>query len=154
MITKFGFEREGKTMNDNNLDSRVRRTKRLLRQGLTELLKQKSIKKITVRELSELIDINRGTFYLHYKDIYDNSYESYQKGFSYEVWKTHMDQLLNSIKRRNYNRYTKFCVVHYLYKRMLFQMCLKFDVVHSLLFEYLQSAKGMFVEYLKFHHKN
>ena len=58
-------------MNDNNLDSRVRRTKRLLRQGLTELLKQKSIKKITVRELSELIDINRGTFYLHYKDIYD-----------------------------------------------------------------------------------
>ena len=49
-------------MNDNNLDSRVRRTKRLLRQGLTELLKQKSIKKITVRELSELIDINRGTF--------------------------------------------------------------------------------------------
>lgn len=58
-------------MNDKNVDSRVRRTKRLLRQGLTELLKQKSIKKITVRELSELVDINRGTFYLHYKDIYD-----------------------------------------------------------------------------------
>ncbi len=58
-------------MNDANLDSRVRRTKRLLRQGLTELLREKSIKKITVRELSERIDINRGTFYLHYKDIYD-----------------------------------------------------------------------------------
>ena len=52
-------------------DSRVRRTKRLLRQGLTELLQEKSIKKITVRELSERVDINRGTFYLHYKDIYD-----------------------------------------------------------------------------------
>ena len=58
-------------MNDGNVDSRVRRTKRLLRQGLTELLREKSIKKITVRELSERIDINRGTFYLHYKDIYD-----------------------------------------------------------------------------------
>lgn len=58
-------------MNDEHVDSRVRRTKRLLRQGLTELLKEKSIKKITVRELSELVDINRGTFYLHYKDIYD-----------------------------------------------------------------------------------
>lgn len=58
-------------MNEANLDSRVRRTKRLLRQGLTELLREKSIKKITVRELSERIDINRGTFYLHYKDIYD-----------------------------------------------------------------------------------
>lgn len=31
----------------------------------------KKHKKITVRELSELVDINRGTFYLHYKDIYD-----------------------------------------------------------------------------------
>lgn len=58
-------------MQGNNVDSRVRRTKRLLRQGLTELLKEKSIKKITVRELSERVDINRGTFYLHYKDIYD-----------------------------------------------------------------------------------
>ena len=58
-------------MKENNVDSRVRRTKRLLRQGLTELLKEKSIKKITVRELSERVDINRGTFYLHYKDIYD-----------------------------------------------------------------------------------
>ncbi len=58
-------------MNDGNVDSRVRRTKRLLQQGLTELLREKSIKKITVRELAERIDINRGTFYLHYKDIYD-----------------------------------------------------------------------------------
>ncbi len=58
-------------MKEANVDSRVRRTKRLLRQGLTELLKEKSIKKITVRELSERVDINRGTFYLHYKDIYD-----------------------------------------------------------------------------------
>lgn len=58
-------------MEEKNIDSRVRRTKKLLRQGLTELMAQKSIKKITVRELSELVEINRGTFYLHYKDIYD-----------------------------------------------------------------------------------
>ena len=31
-------------MKEENVDSRVRRTKRLLRQGLTELLKEKSIK--------------------------------------------------------------------------------------------------------------
>lgn len=58
-------------LKDENVDSRVRRTKRLLRQGLTELLSEKSIKKITVRELADRVDINRGTFYLHYKDIYD-----------------------------------------------------------------------------------
>lgn len=52
-------------------DRRVRKTKRLLRDGLARLMKEKPIKSITVRELSELVDINRGTFYLHYKDIYD-----------------------------------------------------------------------------------
>ncbi len=57
------------SINDN--DSRVRRTKKLIRQGLTELAKEKSITKITVKELTDLIEINRGTFYLHYKDIFD-----------------------------------------------------------------------------------
>ena len=57
------------TIKDN--DSRVRRTKKLIRQGLTELAKNKSITKITVKELTDLIEINRGTFYLHYKDIFD-----------------------------------------------------------------------------------
>lgn len=58
-------------MDEKKIDGRVRRTKRLLKEGLTELMAQKSIKKITVRELSDLVEINRGTFYLHYKDIYD-----------------------------------------------------------------------------------
>ena len=58
-------------MAQNSTDSRVRRTKKLLREGLTALLHEKSIKKITVRELSDRVEINRGTFYLHYKDIYD-----------------------------------------------------------------------------------
>ena len=52
-------------------DRRVRKTKRLLREGLAKLMLEKPVKNITVREISELVDINRGTFYLHYKDIYD-----------------------------------------------------------------------------------
>ena len=55
----------------NENDSRVKRTKKLIRKGITELAKEKSINKITVKELTDLIEINRGTFYLHYKDIYD-----------------------------------------------------------------------------------
>ena len=38
---------------------------------ITSLMLKKSIKDITVKELCESVDINRGTFYLHYKDIYD-----------------------------------------------------------------------------------
>ncbi len=52
-------------------DRRVRRTKKLLTQALTELMQQKQVKEITVKELTDLADINRGTFYLYYKDIYD-----------------------------------------------------------------------------------
>lgn len=34
-------------------------------------MKTKSVKHITVKELCETADINRGTFYLHYKDVFD-----------------------------------------------------------------------------------
>ena len=53
------------------LDRRIRKTRRVIRQCLTELLKTKRIQDITVREISEKADINRGTFYLHYRDIFD-----------------------------------------------------------------------------------
>lgn len=52
-------------------DRRVRRTKALLADALFSLLKEKSCKDITVKELCDTANINRGTFYLHYKDIYD-----------------------------------------------------------------------------------
>lgn len=52
-------------------DRRVKRTKKLLTQALTKLMTQKQLKEITVKELAELADMNRGTFYLYYRDIYD-----------------------------------------------------------------------------------
>lgn len=58
-------------MKEENLDRRIRKTRRLLRQCLTDLLKEKKVQDITVREISDMADINRGTFYLHYKDIFD-----------------------------------------------------------------------------------
>ena len=52
-------------------DRRVRRTKKLLTQALTELLQKKQINEITVKELTDLADMNRGTFYMYYRDIFD-----------------------------------------------------------------------------------
>ena len=34
-------------------------------------MKEKSVNQITVKELVEEVDINRSTFYLHFKDIQD-----------------------------------------------------------------------------------
>ena len=52
-------------------DRRVRRTRARLRQALTQLLAEKDLRSITVRELTDLADVNRGTFYAHYRDLYD-----------------------------------------------------------------------------------
>ena len=52
-------------------DRRVRRTKKLLTQALTQLLQEKQINEITIKELTDLADMNRGTFYLYYKDMFD-----------------------------------------------------------------------------------
>ena len=52
-------------------DKRIRRTKKLLRQALTRLMQQKDFQSITVTDVVREADINRGTFYAHYRDVYD-----------------------------------------------------------------------------------
>ena len=52
-------------------DRRVRRTKKMLTQALMQLMQEKQLKEITVKELTDLADMNRGTFYLYYRDVYD-----------------------------------------------------------------------------------
>lgn len=56
---------------DTTSDRRVRKTKKALKEGLTKLMLEKSINNISVKELTEEVDINRGTFYLHYRDVFD-----------------------------------------------------------------------------------
>lgn len=51
------------------MDRRVRKTRALLLQGLVKMMENHDIQDISVKELTELVDINRGTFYLHYDDI-------------------------------------------------------------------------------------
>lgn len=52
-------------------DRRIRKTRNILKSSLAELMKEKDFKDITVKDIAERADINRGTFYLHYKDTYD-----------------------------------------------------------------------------------
>lgn len=53
------------------LDARKRYTQMILKQSFLKLLKEKPVnKKITVKELCELSQINRATFYTHYSDCF------------------------------------------------------------------------------------
>lgn len=51
-------------------DQRTRMTKRLLQGALVDLMREKPIRDVTVKELCQRADVNRSTFYLHYQDIY------------------------------------------------------------------------------------
>ncbi|MDD2371046.1 MAG: TetR/AcrR family transcriptional regulator C-terminal domain-containing protein [Firmicutes bacterium] len=58
-------------MKSEKTDRRVKYTKMVLKKSLIELLKKKHISKISIKEICELADINRATFYAHYTDQYD-----------------------------------------------------------------------------------
>lgn len=51
-------------------DRRSNRTRTSIKQAFLTLLNDKAISKITISEISNLADIGRGTFYLHYQDVY------------------------------------------------------------------------------------
>lgn len=55
----------------SNLDRRTRYTLRVIRAAMFELMESKPLEKITVTDICQLADINRGTFYKYYRDVYD-----------------------------------------------------------------------------------
>jgi AcrR family transcriptional regulator len=52
-------------------DGRVRYTRMVIKESLLKLLTNKPIQKVTVTEICELAQINRATFYTHYRDAFD-----------------------------------------------------------------------------------
>lgn len=52
-------------------DRRVRYTKKAIKDSFLELFETKPLEKISVTEICNNADINRGTFYSHYSDPYD-----------------------------------------------------------------------------------
>ena len=58
-------------MPDNRTDLRIEKTVRAIRSAFLELILTKPVHRITVTELARRAEINKGTFYLHYADIYD-----------------------------------------------------------------------------------
>ena len=57
-------------MSRRKSDARVRYTQRVLKESFLTLLREKPINKITVKEVCELAELNRATFYAHYSDCF------------------------------------------------------------------------------------
>lgn len=51
-------------------DARVRYTRHVLKESFLTLLREKPVNRITVKEVCELAELNRATFYAHYSDCF------------------------------------------------------------------------------------
>ena len=72
-------------------DLRVKRTNRMLNEAIFDMLKTRSIDKISVVDLCEAAKIHRATFYKHYKD---------KEGFIEHIISMQVDKLYNEAKSR------------------------------------------------------
>ena len=58
-------------MPETKNNRRVRFTRSALREALIDLILEKPLVSITVKDICARADINRSTFYLHFKDVTD-----------------------------------------------------------------------------------
>ena len=79
-------------------DRRVRRTRARLEQAMLELMQEKDARSVTVQELARRADVNRGTFYAHYKDISDLLDQMEEELF------VRLDRLLSAYSDRELSR--------------------------------------------------
>lgn len=53
------------------MDLRIQKTRRAIKATFLSLLSSKNLEQITVKELCQTAEISKGTFYLHYHDLFD-----------------------------------------------------------------------------------
>ena len=58
------------TLPEEKIDPRVKRTRQLLVQAFTQLIREKEFQSISVQDVTERAEINRATFYAHFPDKY------------------------------------------------------------------------------------
>ncbi len=55
----------------SKVDRRITKSQEAIKKALTELMSEKSFDDITIQDIADRADVNRGTIYLHYTDKYD-----------------------------------------------------------------------------------
>ena len=80
-------------------DRRTVYSKKMIRESLYELMREKPLNKISVTEICQRADINRSTFYAYYTDIYDLHQKIINEFFSLQ--KNVIKHIKESIKAKN-----------------------------------------------------
>lgn len=102
------------------IDKRSERTLNQLTDAMTQLSKEKPVYRITVAELTAKANVSRGTFYLHFTDIYD-MYEKIE-GYVLRHIDTYFDEYLDAFTDDAYEGFVKKTVEYIDRDRDLFKM--------------------------------
>ena len=57
-------------MDSKKVDKRIIRTKKLIKRTMIELMQEKEVQNITVTDICNRADLNRGTFYTYHQDVF------------------------------------------------------------------------------------
>ncbi len=97
-------------------DRRTLYSKRMIRESLYELMREKPLNKISVTEICAKADVNRSTFYSYYTDIYDLHQQITKDFFSIQksVIK-HIKESIKSVTALDSFTYTDFYEIIYYY---------------------------------------
>lgn len=86
-------------MEQKKVDRRIAKTKKAIYRAFAELLSEKNINDITIKDIADKADINRKTFYNYYNGIYDLTGEienSIIDSFEQVLRNTNVNELLHN----------------------------------------------------------
>ena len=120
-------------------DRRIQKSKDAIQNSFFELLKEKSLNKITVAEICRMANVGRGTFYLHYMDVYD-LYDKIE-GELYAGLYQLFEDAFPSTDRENSRKLSEGLTSYIEQRKELFLLLIRADNSHS-----LQKLKAIFNE--------
>ena len=120
-------------------DRRIQKSKDAIQNSFFELLKEKSLNKITVAEICRMANVGRGTFYLHYMDVYD-LYDKVE-GELYAGLYQLFEDAFPSTDRENSRKLSEGLTSYIEQHKEVFLLLIRADNSHS-----LQKLKSIFNE--------
>lgn len=106
-------------------DRRNAKTEKLIKETFLALLKKKNLNKVTVAEISRQADLGRGTFYLHYTDVYD-LYENIENDLMGNLSKT-FEKAFPTTDAENSRRLTEELTLYIEQNKDLFRVLTRAD---------------------------
>jgi AcrR family transcriptional regulator len=100
------------------IDPRVIRTRKLIQDAFTSLVREKDFKAITVRDITEKATVNRATFYAHFTDKYELLNSTITKDFMDNI-----KQRINCHHMFNQETITNILIVMCDYHKDLSTLC-------------------------------